>query len=70
MTNATHVVADHPAGPPARAGRGKVGQAHDAFVAIVAEASKPGFFGVVSLAMTVQDGNIQHVRVTTDRTLR
>ncbi|MEO0529627.1 MAG: hypothetical protein AAF266_03515 [Planctomycetota bacterium] len=50
--------------------RGKAGDAEAAFVALMAEASRRGYYGTVSLTLNVQDGAIQHVRVATDRLVR
>ncbi|MEM9187449.1 MAG: hypothetical protein AAGB00_13235 [Planctomycetota bacterium] len=52
------------------AGRGKAAQARDAFAELLGAASARGFYGSVSLTLTVQDGHIQHVKVATERAIR
>lgn len=47
--------------------RGKARDAQLAFVDLLAEATRPGFFGSVSLSVTVQDGHVQQVRVVTEK---
>jgi hypothetical protein len=69
MTSPPPLSTDRPA-TPSTAGRGKVHQAHEAFVAAVAEATQRGFYGTVSLTLTVQDGHVQQVRIGAERTLR
>jgi hypothetical protein len=51
-------------------GRGRVRDAETAFATLIAESCSRGFFGTVSLTLNVQDGCVQQVRVTTDRTIR
>jgi len=58
--------------PPAdsRRPRGKAADAQAAFADLLAESSRRGYYGSVSLTLTVQDGFIQHVRVATERLVR
>lgn len=56
--------------PRARLGRGKARQATDAFANLIAEATRRGFYGAVTLDLKVQDGAIEQVRVTTERVVR
>lgn len=49
---------------------GKLEQAERAFVELLAEASRSGFYGSASLTIHVQDGHIQHVRVASERLLK
>lgn len=50
--------------------RGKANQAEAAFVRLLSESSRRGFYGNVSLTLSVQDGFIQHVRVATDQLMK
>ncbi len=50
--------------------KGKSAQAEQAFIALLNECSRSGYFGSVSLTLNVQDGHIQHVRIATDRQLK
>ncbi len=51
-------------------GGGRVKDAQAAFAGLIDEASRPAFFGTVSLTLRVQDGFIQHVSVATERVVR
>ena len=51
-------------------GRGKARDAELAFVDLLSEATRRGYFGTVSLTLHVQDGFIQHVKVTTERLVK
>ncbi len=53
-----------------RAPRGKAQDAHEAFVLLLAEATRRGYYGTVSLTLNVQDGFIQHVKVATERLVK
>lgn len=55
---------------PPRVSKGKAATAEDAFASLMAEASRRGFYGTVSLTLNVQDGSIQQVRASTDRLIR
>ena len=48
---------------------GKAAQAESAFVALVSEATRRGFYGAVTLTLKSQDGRIQHVALSTERVL-
>lgn len=50
--------------------KGKAAAAEAAFDELLAESSRRGFYGTVSLSLNVQDGFIQHVRVSTERLLK
>ena len=65
----TNVNGCTPKGEDSRSSR-KTGQAEQAFVDLLTEACHPGFFGSASLSFTIQDGRIQHVRVSTERVLK
>lgn len=49
---------------------GKSQQAEAAFWRLMSEASRPGFYGSVSLSLSVQDGRIQQVRLATEQALK
>jgi hypothetical protein len=51
-------------------GRGKVRDAQEAFAELLAEATRRGYFGTVSLTLHVQDGFVQQVRVATERLVK
>ena len=48
----------------------KVQQVEAALAKLIAEASRRGFYGNVAVNLSVQDGHIQHVRLTTERMIR
>jgi hypothetical protein len=54
----------------AMGGRGKVRDAQEAFAELLAEATRRGYFGTVSLTLHVQDGFVQQVRVATERLVK
>ncbi len=45
-------------------------QAQAEFAKLMAMARTPGFYGTASLTVCVQDGAIQHLKVTVDRMIR
>lgn len=49
---------------------GKSQQAEAAFWRLMSEASRRRFYGSVTLSLSVQDGRIQQVRLTTDQALK
>ncbi len=49
---------------------GKAEQAEAAFVRLLTEASQRGYYGSVSLTLSIQDGAIQQVRMATDRMVK
>lgn len=49
---------------------GKSQQAEAAFWRLMEQASRRGFYGSVGLTLTVQDGRVQHVRMSTEQTLK
>lgn len=51
-------------------GRGKTELAKEAFARMLADLSRRGYYGSVSLTLSVQDGHIQHVRLATDQLVR
>lgn len=50
--------------------RSKAALAEQAFATLLSECSRSGYFGSVSLTISVQDGHIQHVRIATERQLK
>jgi len=48
----------------------KVQQAESAFVQLMADASRRGFYGTAGLTLAIQDGRIQHIRVTVERMIK
>jgi hypothetical protein len=48
----------------------KVEQAEEAFVRLLADASRRGFYGTAGLTLSIQDGRIQHIRVALDRMIK
>jgi uncharacterized protein with FMN-binding domain len=48
----------------------KVEQVEAALAKLVAEASRRGFYGNVAVNLSVQDGHIQHIRLTTERMIK
>lgn len=50
--------------------RGKAEVAKAAFGRMLGELSRRGYYGSVTLTLSVQDGAIQHVRVATDQMVK
>lgn len=48
----------------------KLAQAEAAFAQIVADASRRGFHGTAGLVLSVQDGHIQHVKVSVEKMIK
>jgi uncharacterized protein with FMN-binding domain len=48
----------------------KVQQVEVALANLIAEASRRGFYGTVAVNLSVQDGHIQHIRLTTERMIK
>lgn len=48
----------------------KVEQAEAALAQALADASRRGFYGTAGVSLSVQDGRIQHIRVTTERMIK
>jgi len=48
----------------------RVAQLENAVAQLLAVVSQRGYYGTAGISVTVQDGRIQHVRVSTERTLR
>ena len=48
----------------------KAEQAAAAFAKLLADASRRGFYGTAGLTLSVQDGSIQHIRVTWERMIK
>ena len=48
----------------------KVHQVETALAQLIADASRRGFYGTVSVNLSVQDGSIQHIRLTTERMIK
>lgn len=48
----------------------KVQQVEIALAKLIAEASRRGFYGNVAVSLSVQDGHIQHIRLTTERMIK
>ena len=48
----------------------KAEQAEEAFVRLLADASRRGFFGTAGLTLSIQDGRIQHIRVALERMIK
>jgi hypothetical protein len=48
----------------------KVQQVEIALAKLIAEASRRGFYGNVAVNLSVQDGHIQHIRLTTERMIK
>ena len=49
---------------------GKAELAKEAFARMLADLSRRGYYGSVSLTLSVQDGHIQNVRIATDQLVR
>ena len=45
----------------------KIAQLEAALAELLAEATRRGFFGIVALELSVQDGTIQHIRRKLER---
>ena len=45
----------------------KIAQLEAALAELLAEATRRGFFGIVALELSVQDGTIQHIRRRLER---
>jgi hypothetical protein len=50
--------------------RNKIHQVETALAQLIADASRRGFYGTVSVNLSVQDGSIQHIRLTTERMIK
>lgn len=48
----------------------KAEQAHRAFAQMLVEASRRGFHGTTSLVLSVQDGHIQHLRLSVEQVIK
>jgi hypothetical protein len=48
----------------------KVEQAEEAFVRLLADASRRGFYGTAGLTLSIQDGHIQHIRVAVEKMIK
>lgn len=48
----------------------KVQQVEMSLAKLIADASRRGFYGNVAVNLSVQDGHIQHIRLTTERMIR
>lgn len=48
----------------------KVQQVESALAKLIAEASRRGFYGQVAVTLSVQDGHIQNIRLTTERMIK
>lgn len=48
----------------------KIEQAEEAFVRLLADASRRGYYGTAGLTLSIQDGRIQHIRVAMDRMIK
>jgi hypothetical protein len=48
----------------------KIRQVEAALARLIADASQRGFHGTVAVNLSVQDGHIQHIRLTTERMIR
>ena len=48
----------------------KLALAEREFTRLVSEIAQRGFYGTAGLVLSVQDGHIQHVRVTIERLVR
>ena len=49
---------------------GKAELAKEAFARMLADLSRRGYYGSVSLTLSVQDGHIQQVRIATDQMVK
>jgi len=48
----------------------KIRQVETALARLIADASQRGFYGNVAVNLSVQDGHIQHIRLTTERMIK
>lgn len=48
----------------------KLAQAQEEFARVVSDASQRGFFGTAGLSLSVQDGHIQHIKVSVERMIK
>lgn len=48
----------------------KIEQAERAFAQLLADASRRGFYGTAGLTLSIQDGRIQHIRLTNERMIK
>jgi hypothetical protein len=48
----------------------KAEQAQEAFVRLLADASRRGYYGTAGLTLSIQDGRIQHIRVALERMIK
>jgi len=48
----------------------KIEQTEKVFAKLMADASQRGFYGTAGVTLSVQDGFIQHIRVTTERMIK
>jgi hypothetical protein len=48
----------------------KAEQAQEAFVRLLADASRRGYYGTAGLTLSIQDGRIQHIRVAMERMIK
>ena len=48
----------------------KVNQAEEAFVRLLADISRQGFYGTAGLTLSIQDGRIQHIRVALEKLIK
>ena len=55
---------------PTTAQHNKITQLETAMAKLLAEVSRRGYYGTAGVILNVQDGRIQHIRVSTDRLLK
>jgi hypothetical protein len=48
----------------------KVHQAEEAFLRLLADTSRRGFYGTAGLTLSIQDGRIQHIRVALEKMIK
>jgi hypothetical protein len=48
----------------------KAEQAEEAFVRLLADASRRGFYGTAGLTLSIQDGRIQNIRVALEKMIK
>lgn len=48
----------------------KAQQAEQAFVRLLADASRRGFYGTAGLTLSIQDGHIQHIRIALEKMIK
>lgn len=50
--------------------RTRLAEAESAFAQVVADASQRGFYGTTGLVLSVQDGHIQHVKISIEKMIK